>query len=233
MRSNRDSVDPRQQLRTGGLLSLATDVESAYQERPDDESAVRALSVVRWRQGRRDEAWLLVCEALESHPDSSGLRNELARMQAELGDLEGAERNWQYVLSIQPESDEARFMWGAALISAKRWRKAITVLPKVVRDSAYRKPVFLLHMAALVGIMGGPVLAVGMTAVSVVGLVLLLTGRVLPGAALASTPAGAVLVAGLISRDKRLTRLGALVTVGCLVVLTGVGYLLSVLRPVP
>lgn len=213
-------VDPRQRLRPDTLLSLAADVEDAYAARPQDESAIRALSVLRWEQGRRDEAWRLVCDALEDHPDSLRLRNVLARMQADSGDLDGATDNWRYVLSVQPESDEARFLWGLSLIAAKRYRQAVGVLPRSVQDREYRKPVALLYISALVGIIGGPVSAIIFVPISIAGLVLLFTGRPVLGVPLASCSAIGIFVSGVLSRDRSVMKTGLFLTAVLLVSLT-------------
>jgi tetratricopeptide (TPR) repeat protein len=218
-----------------GPQSVEAELRRLHADSPESVRLTQMLMSCLWLTGRREEARSLLTEAAGRAPESADLLSSAAWMHYEEGDQQGAADAAERALDLQPEHPEAALILARAHVAQQRYRDALSVLGPALRSSATKRASRMVRLQAMIGRFAksaGLVFGLVLVASALGGLVLLFTGRLVAGVALACVPAIALLVVGLVSRDRWLVRLGAIMTAGIVVVLGGLGLLFSALESV-
>jgi hypothetical protein len=88
---------------------------------PDSAIALHALGMVSWHRGRPHEGMDQLRRAVAACPDLAGAHNGLGLCLAQLGDHNGALREYELALIFQPDHPYARFNRAAQLLRRGRY----------------------------------------------------------------------------------------------------------------
>jgi Flp pilus assembly protein TadD len=116
-----------------GRLDVA---EGAYSEildsDPEHPDALHFFGLLRFRQGRGEEAVDLIERAIEINPRFAGFRYNLGNVLCELGRTEDAVEHYRAAAELEPANSAIRNNLGNVLAECGRYDEAVAVLRDVV-----------------------------------------------------------------------------------------------------
>ena len=134
MASLRKRLEAALALHRGGDFEAA---QTAYQEvlrkSPRNPAALHSLGVLRYQQGRPDEALPLLQRALRGAPDDPALHNNLGEAHRALGDMEAAAASYRRALDLRPNLVSAMSNLGIVLEALGQLEAAIATLTQATR----------------------------------------------------------------------------------------------------
>lgn len=98
--------------------------------------AVQGLGIVSFWQGRRDEAWDLLVEALRMAPDDEDNAANLMEVAISIGREEEARRLLSKMDSVEPSPAEGVCERGETLLKAELWPEAIRTFLEAIDEDA-------------------------------------------------------------------------------------------------
>ncbi|MDD2467327.1 MAG: tetratricopeptide repeat protein, partial [Desulfobulbus sp.] len=106
-----------------------SDAEDSYRRildaHPENPRALHALGAVSYRQGKREQAIMLILRALERKPDFADAHNNLGNIYKDEGDLDKAAECYQTALTINEKHPLALHNLGIIYLNRRKPEKAL------------------------------------------------------------------------------------------------------------
>ena len=119
--------------RAGRIDIAETIYAEVLAQQPDHPDALHFLGLLRFGQGRGDEAVELIERAVTVNPDFPGFRYNLGNILCDLGRLEEAVTHYRVAAELAPDNPAVQNNLGNALAEAGHYSEAVDVLRAVVR----------------------------------------------------------------------------------------------------
>lgn len=116
----------------GQLANAEKLYRNVLRARPNHVEARHFFGILRFQQGRADEALVLIAAALDAKPDYPEAHYNRGNVLAALGQYDDALASYDAAIALQPGAAEAHHNRGNALFKLRRYEEALTAFDRAL-----------------------------------------------------------------------------------------------------